>query len=201
MMVGLIWIGLLSTIRVVLGSELSIYAQEIVGDSRRIPLAVIDYDIETRDLKVIENNDDIVSGKRYCISGDNGDCFSYMSMTKPFHYNLIIDIHDNKISKLSLAPNTDVDGIVPLIREPIIGEEATVSKLKKTTKTYKQVRDERQSVNEQSSHDTAEEDEEDNRSWLIKNWRQVLIGLLIYNFIVGFLQKKEKEQKANEKSD
>lgn len=101
----------------------------------------------------------------------------------PLHYDLFIDTrHDSHLLyKLSLKPNLSAKGINPVLREPVAGPEASAIKLKKVTKTYE---DKKSKLGSPAA--SFEEDiEPDERTFVQKNWKYMLIGLVLYTVISG----------------
>ncbi|AJP37781.1 AHL_G0009320.mRNA.1.CDS.1 [Saccharomyces cerevisiae] len=137
-----------------------------------------------------------VSGQ-YCLNAQiegklDMPCFSYMKLRTPLRYDLIVDVdEDNEVKQVSLSYNETNDAIVPTVRYPETGPTAPVTKLKKKTKTYA---DKKASKNNDGSTAQFQEDEEVKEvSWFQKNWKMLLLGLLIYNFVAGSVKKQQQQ--------
>ncbi|CCD22915.1 Emc10p NDAI_0A07610 [Naumovozyma dairenensis CBS 421] len=179
--------------------KVTLSARNVTGANQpEYPLGLIELDISDNNATTIIQGDfsNIPTGP-YCIgatfeeSGKNIPCFSYLQLENPFHYDLIIDLQGEEISKLSLLHNIEKDGINAIIREPINGPVAPAIKLKKITKTYADKKANKQSGSEQF----AEEDEEPvEGSWIQNNWKMLLVGLLVYNLVANRSTGGEKEE-------
>lgn len=163
-----------------------------------IPLGTFEID-STSDGNVtvttVNIQDAEVSGE-YCLNAQiegklDMPCFSYMKLRTPLKYDLIVDVdEDNEVKQVSLSYNETNDAITATVRYPEAGPTAPVTKLKKKTKTYA---DKKASKNKDGSTAQFEEDEEVKEvSWFQKNWKMLLLGLLIYNFVAGSAKKQQQ---------
>ncbi|GAV55906.1 hypothetical protein ZYGR_0AZ00770 [Zygosaccharomyces rouxii] len=135
----------------------------------------------------------------YCVdalyNGKLIPCFSFLDVESPLHYNLVIDVHDQELKKLSLIHNPEVSGIEPRVRTPIEGPEPPAVKLKKTTKTYQDKKADKEATTAQFS---SEDNEEENKTWFQKNWKVLLIGLVMYNVVAAMNKQEEVHQESEE---
>ncbi|KOH00909.1 Emc10p DI49_0250 [Saccharomyces eubayanus] len=167
-----------------------------------IPLGTFEIDstgsgnvtVTTVDLRDVQ-----VAGS-YCLNAEiegklDMPCFSYMKLETPLRYDLIVDVDENDaVNQVSLSYNDKNDAIVGVVRYPEEGASAPVAKLKKKTKTYA---DKKASNSKDGSTAQFEEDEEVKEvSWFQKNWKMLVIGLLIYNFVAGSLKKQAQTGEA-----
>lgn len=131
----------------------------------------------------------------YCIdaSFDQGrtefPCFSFLELQNPLHYSLVVDLHGDEISKLTLTYDSDVNDINPVIRRPESAPEAPAIKLKKVTKTYK----DKKAAQNKATAQYEDSEELDTRSWMQKNWKMLAIGLVAYN-IIAFTGRQQQRQ-------
>lgn len=104
---------------------------------------------------------------------------SYLQLKLPLAYDLYVETkHGSYIPyKLSLKPNPNSNGILPVLRVPTPGPEAPAIKLKKVTKTYPTAKAEFGSATAAFEEDI----EPDNRNFIQKNWKYIVIGLVIYS--------------------
>lgn len=186
---------LMYSVSFAVGGELSLYARNIDTHDRLL-LKTFDYDIETAKVSPIgSSTDKLPATGGYCVDATFNDgtkdfpCFSYLEISDPLHYDFIVNLHGNKIDKLSLVYNPEVEDIAASIRYPIKGPEAPAIKLKKVTKTYKDKKTAKKGATAQFEEDV----ESDNRSWMQKNWKMLLIGLVVYN-VIAFASKQQKPQ-------
>ncbi|CAR29610.1 hypothetical protein ZYGR_0AD02930 [Zygosaccharomyces rouxii] len=165
-----------------------------------VPWGLYDYDSVTLDASTLEspkeeNNDQ----GSYCVDaiydGETIPCFSFLDVESPLHYNLVIDVHDQELKKLSLIHNPEVRGIEPLVRNPVKGPEPPAVKLKKTTKTYQDKKANKEATTAQFS---SEDNEDENKTWFQKNWKVLLIGLIVYNVIAVMNKQGEVKQEVEE---
>lgn len=96
------------------------------------------------------------------------------------HYDLYLDTKHNAniLYKLSLKPNPHAHGIEASLKKPVPGPEAPAVKLRKVTKTY----EDKKAKLDPSAASFEEDIEIDDRSFLQKNWKFILIGLALYAF-------------------
>ncbi|CUS23908.1 LAQU0S12e02740g1_1 [Lachancea quebecensis] len=174
--------ALLLYVTAVLGSEVRIpLFMQTLGQNEKTPLATLIYDPELSFVEIVDINDSFKEGS-YCVGAQMAEnyysCFSYLNLRHPLHYDLYLDTSHNThlLYKLSLKPNLKTKGIQPLLRAPVAGPEAQVTKLKKTTKTY----EDKKAMSNPSAASLGEDVEIDDRSFLQKNWKFILIGLVLY---------------------
>ncbi|SCU93548.1 LAFA_0F16974g1_1 [Lachancea sp. 'fantastica'] len=153
------------------------------GREPRLPLATVVYDSETSLLDVTDVSDSIPEDA-YCVGAQMAEnyysCFSYVKLKYPLHYDLYLDTKSDShlLYKLSLKPNPHVSGIAGTIRSVQDGPEASPAKLRRITKTYE---DKKKSAQMGASSAAFQEDVEiDDRTFLQKNWKYLLIGLVLY---------------------
>ncbi|AQZ18132.1 YDR056C [Zygosaccharomyces parabailii] len=178
-------------------SELKLELRTINGDEIA-PLGVYEYNIDNLNASVVE----AATGKEnhgiHCVDatfdGGSSTCFSFLEIESPLHYNLLIDVDDNQIRKLSLVHNREVEGIIPEVRRPVKGPEAPAMKLRKITKTYQDKKADKKVTTAQFS----EEDTIDDKSWLQKNWKILAIGLVVYNVVVVMNKQEEIKQEVEQ---
>ncbi|SCW03678.1 LAFE_0G15764g1_1 [Lachancea fermentati] len=162
-----------------------LFAQKL-GEQDKAPFATLVYDQSSSQFEIVDVNENLEENS-YCIGaefdGNYYSCFSYIKVKYPLHYDLFIDTrHDSHLLyKLSLKPNLSAKGINPVLREPVAGPEASAIKLKKVTKTYE---DKKSKLGSPAA--SFEEDiEPDERTFVQKNWKYMLIGLVLYTVISG----------------
>ncbi|SCU94563.1 LANO_0E07184g1_1 [Lachancea nothofagi CBS 11611] len=156
------------------------------GQTERLPFATLIYDEELSSVNVTDINESLQEDS-YCFGAHMNEnyysCFSYVRLRYPLHYDLYLDTKHNThlLYKLSLKPNPKADGIQTSIREPQQGPESPPVKLRRITKTYE---DKRSKLGSASA--AFEEDVEvDERTFLQKNWKYMLIGLVLYAVIMS----------------
>lgn len=192
-------LSLLPICNIALGTHLSLHARHVT-DGREYNVGQFDCDLNKQEIGSITEITDghLIENERYCIGVKAEDksinipCFSLIELIKPLHYNLILDIvkgeNGNDINKFSLVYNETANGIVPVFREAVDSEKAPAIKLKKVTKTYADKKKESEST-------AVEEDSElDERSWMEKNWRMLVIGVLVYTFVANGLNPKNEKK-------
>lgn len=168
-----------------------------VDSDQSLPLGVFDYEKNPLVISQVSTAEQTLSEEdAYCIdatfveSGRTIPCFSYLEVQSPLQYSLIVDAHGDEISKLSFVYNSGVEGIVPIIRRPSSGPAAPAIKLKKVTKTYKDVK----AAKDAATVQFKDEGEADDRSWIQKNWKMLLIGLVVYNVITISTRRQQSQQ-------
>lgn len=189
---------LAASVSLAIAEEFTLNARPISSD-QSFQLGIFDYEIKPLSVsQVSPAKGELPSDTAYCVdatfeqSGTTIPCFSYLELQYPFKYSLIIDLHDEEISKLSLVYNSGVEGIVPTIRRPVNGPEAPPFKLKKVTKTYK----DKKAAKDAATAQFKDEEDVDDRSWMQKNWKMLLIGLVVYN-IIAFGSRQQQRQQAD----
>lgn len=186
---------LMYSVSFAVGSELSLFARNIDTNDRLL-LQTFDYNAGTAEVSAVALPADVLPATgSYCVDATFNDgtkdfpCFSYLEISDPLHYDLIVHLHGNNINKLSLVYNPEAEGIVASIRHPVKGPEPPAIKLKKVTKTYKDKNTAKKAATAQFEEDV----ELDNRSWMQKNWKMLLIGLVVYN-VIAYVSKQQKPQ-------
>lgn len=177
------------------GQKISLRARSI-DSNLQVHLGDFDYNKQALSVTPFSPaTEELVIKGASCIDAALGEdedafpCFSYLELMDPLHYDLIVDLHGENISKLSLVYNSDAQGIVPVIRHPVNGPEAPAIKLKKVTKTYKDKKAAKNAATAQFEEDA----DLDNRSWFQKNWKMLLIGLVAYNLISVMSRQQPQE--------
>ncbi|AMD18710.1 HBL192Cp [Eremothecium sinecaudum] len=138
----------------------------------------------------------------YCVGADTSDgrhsCFAYLAIDLPLRYDLIIDRlpHCSDSLKLSLKLNPNTTGIQIVERETIPGHDAQPLKRKKITKTY----NDKKAKVVPGTAAFKEDVEPDKRSFIQKNWKVVLIGVLVYAFLSKG-DKSSNDSKQDSKKD
>ncbi|SCU93044.1 LAME_0F02454g1_1 [Lachancea meyersii CBS 8951] len=173
----------------VCGSEVRIplFVQK-PGQESRSPLATMVYDGESSVLEVSDVNEALPEDS-YCVGAQVAEnyypCFSYIKLKYPLHYDLYLDTKSDShlLYKLSLKPNPQASGIEGTIRSAQEGPQAPPEKLRRVTKTYE---DKKKKAQLGSASASFEEDVEvDDRTFLQKNWKYLLIGLVLYAVSTG----------------
>lgn len=182
---------------VVLCNELKLQLRNI-GTGATIPWGLYNYDgVNASTLEPA--SEQMKDEGPHCVDAvDDGEfipCFSFLTIENPLHYNLVIDIYDQQLKKLSLIHNPEVTGVEPYIRSPVQRPEPPAVKLKKTTKTYQDKKADKEATTAQFS---SEDNEEDNRTWFQKNWKVLLIGLIMYNVVSVMNKQGESQQEAQQ---
>lgn len=174
-----------------------------IGSNLKFQLGTFEFEKEPLNVsKVNQSEEHLPKDVTYCVgailveSDRELPCFSYLELQQPLNYSLIIDTHDDQLSKLSLVYNSGVEGIVPVIRRPVRGPEAPPIKLKKVTKTYKDKR----AAKDTATAQFKDEDDADGRSWIQKNWKMLLVGLVVYN-VIAFGSRQQERQKQRQESN
>ncbi|QLL32899.1 hypothetical protein HG536_0D04210 [Torulaspora globosa] len=176
--------------------ELSLIARQTTS-GQQVSLGAFDYDEQANTVaRVSGTPGNLQIQGAVCVdaSFDQGavefPCFSFLELQDPLHYSLILELHDKEISKLSLVYDPEVDGVTPAIRRPEAGPEAPAIKLKKITKTY---RDKRAAKNAATAQ-YEDNEEVDTRSWMQKNWKMLVIGLVAYNIIAITGRQQQRQE-------
>ncbi|CAI4056484.1 hypothetical protein SUVZ_02G1860 [Saccharomyces uvarum] len=167
------------------------------SDDKKNDIPLGTFEIDSTDsgnvtVTTVDLQDVQVSGS-YCLNAEiegklNMPCFSYMKLETPLRYDLIVDVDEKDVvNQVSLSYNDKNDAIVGVVRYPEAGASAPVAKLKKKTKTYA---DKKASSKDGSTAQFEEDEEVKEVSWFQKNWKMLVIGLLIYNFVAGSLKKQ-----------
>lgn len=165
-----------------------------------IPWGIYDYNIDTLNANTLESVSERESNRgAYCVDaihdGRDLPCFSFLDIEDPLHYNLVIDVHEQELKKLSLVHNPQATGIEPYVRVPRRGPDPPAVKLKKTTKTYQDKKANKEATTAQfSSEDNGGEE----KSWFQKNWKVIVIGLIIYNVIAVMNKQDEIKEEVDQ---
>lgn len=188
----------------------SLYANKIGNrvTSDPVTLGDFEYDPELKSLTALSDvtavrTENVEDGALYCISAEVDDtvnypCFSLLELTLPLRYNFVVatDPVVDEILKLSLVYNETVDGIVPTVMLAVDAPLPPAAKLKKVTKTYADLKKEKDNLNaaapQLTDDDFDEENAEENQSWMKKNWRKLVVGFIIYNVIAVIGGRNEK---------
>ncbi|CAB4253106.1 similar to Saccharomyces cerevisiae YDR056C Putative protein of unknown function [Maudiozyma barnettii] len=192
--------------QVCLSQEFSLHARTLDGQSKH-SLGIFNYDSDTHQITplvappVVE--DSIRQDVPYCIDADSKDpqlqqsCFTLMELETILHYNLVlsVDTDTNDIQKFSLIRNENATTIEPIVQDPAMAPVAPAVLLKKKTKTYADKKKDTAQGAEQFSKATEKsEEEEDDRNYLQKNWKQLVIGLVIYNVVTSIMKPKNEKK-------
>lgn len=192
--------------QICLSQEFQIHATTLDGEQSFV-LGKFHYDTTTTEITTVDSHTDVFPNDLiYCIGMSSSDssltqrCFSLLQLESPLHYNLVADINDNKIQKMSLVWNRNASSIEPLTLDMADAPLPPVIPLKKTTKTYADKRKEANDLNvvdddKKKKEKIDGEDDEDDRNYLQKNWKQLLIGLVIYNVVTSIINPKKEESK------
>lgn len=215
-----------------LASDVQLFIHELESgesNTRQLVNYKINPEEGTFDLVASLDDDSYPSGP-VCISANiNGEttqefpCFSYMKLDKSSEYVFIMDLQDdNKIHDISFAKigervavkpeskteeeeeqNLISSNIIPNIRFPSQGPQASAISLKKVTKTYQDKRAELEkqkggqlgALDAVSSED--EETDEEEKTWFEKNWKSLAIGFMIYNLFSSFTRNNRRQEEKD----
>lgn len=181
--------------------EFTLEARNIESNDK-ISLGTFDYDSKSHTVSTIAlRTNKVSSNQAYCLDAkfDNGEmefsCFQYTELSFPLQYNLVLDLHGDELEKLSLTFNPAYDGILPVIRAPVKGPSPSAIKLKKVTKTYKDKKAGTKALTAQFEEDV----EVENKSWIQKSWKKIVLGAVIYSAVSSFGSgaKKQPQQKTD----
>lgn len=148
---------------------------------------------------------DIPKGK-YCLSYDssNADCFQLININENSDYKVLINPKDSKKISVkevnqgagSFAISADLSNNVKIPRTPL-------DPLKKITKKYEDIKKEKKGTTSSMKKNNIiqrekiefedEVTEEKEPSFLVKNWRYIVVGFMIYKLMTGKEEKKEKK--------
>lgn len=199
-------ISLCALAQLCISQEFQIHATTLDGE-QSYKLGKFQYDSTTTEIISIDSQiDEFPNDSIYCIGMSSNDlrlndrCFSLIELEFPLHYNLVANINDNNIQKMSLVWNRNATLIEPLSLDMVAAPLPPVIPLKKTTKTYADKRKEANDINiidtkKNEKTQGGEDEEEDDRNYLQKNWKQILVGLVIYNVVGSFINPKKEESK------
>lgn len=187
---------LLASASLGMARELSLIARERTT-GQQVSLGVFDFNEQANTFSTVDPTPgDLPIEGAVCIDAyfDGGSvefpCFSFLELQDPLNYSLTLELHDNEITKLSLVHDPEANGIFPSIRRPKAGPEAPAIKLKKITKTY---RDKKAAKNAATAQ-YEDNDEVDTRSWMQKNWKLLVIGLVAYNIIAIAGRQQQRQE-------
>ena len=196
-------------------------ARSIIDSNEIVRLADIVMDKETNSLVVKQSldaslNHIIDPNALYCIGIGDHDCFNLLQLVTPLSYELIWDYEINHFSLVyndSLINNpidSDNPGnvILPVVRSSTKSPLGDVIKLKKVTKTYADKKKELDNVmldkedgddsNNDGKYTNKKRDTGKDKSWLEKNWKRIIVGIVLYNLVaLGFKKQPAEEQKTS----
>lgn len=196
----------------------NLHAKSIIDSNEIVPLADLIIDKETNSLTIkhildSSLNHNIDSDTLYCIGIEDHDCFTLLQLTTPLSYELIWDYEINHFSLVyndSLIDNpiynkNHKNMILPLVRPSTKSSLGDVIKLKKVTKTYADKKKELGNVilDKEDGDDSTnvnrninqKDDNEEDKSWLEKNWKRIIVGIVLYNLVaLGFKKQPAEEQ-------
>lgn len=196
-------------------------ARSIIDSNEIVRLADIVMDKETNSLVVKQSldaslNHIIDPNALYCIGIGDHDCFNLLQLVMPLSYELIWDYEINHFSLVyndSLINNpidSDNPGnvILPVVRSSTKSPLGDVIKLKKATKTYADKKKELDNVmldkedgddsNNDGKYTNKKRDTGKDKSWLEKNWKRIIVGIVLYNLVaLGFKKQPAEEQKTS----
>lgn len=196
-------------------------ARSIIDSNEIVRLADIVMDKETNSLVVKQSldaslNHIIDPNTLYCIGIGDHDCFNLLQLVTPLSYELIWDYEINHFSLVyndSLINNpidSDNPGnvILPVVRSSTKSPLGDVIKLKKVTKTYADKKKELDNVmldkedgddsNNDGKYTNKKRDTGKDKSWLEKNWKRIIVGIVLYNLVaLGFKKQPAEEQKTS----
>ena len=204
----------------VLGYEetLTLYAQSVINTNETIPLAdlIIDKDAHSLIANHTINaslNHEIDPNTLYCIRVGDHDCFTVLQLMTPLSYELVWNYEINRFALVyneslidhPVYNNNTGNVIFPVVRPSTKSPLGDVIKLKKVTKTYADKKKELSNVilDKEDGDDLSNDGENKNRdsgneedkSWLEKNWKRIIVGIVLYNLVaVGFKKQPTEEQ-------
>lgn len=149
------------------------------GSGIKYPLAHLEVDSPS-EVSISDINTSIKEGiYSVCATMEEyADCFAFTEIQIPLSYDLEVIFVEGELTRFSFKPNKSVNGINVVPSGVKRGPEPAVVKLKKTTKTY-----EAKKQAERKDTGTAAFEEDvvaDDRSFIQKNWKYIVIGLLLY---------------------
>lgn len=183
-----------------MGLKVSLFMDDLSSNRKELLLGSFDIDVPSKAITSKAFLEEVTfDAGSYCIGAKIEDdetqtevpCFSYLELEAPLHHDIIVDIYDEELYKLTFSYNEHHLGIIPIIREVTTGPTAPAIKLKKVTKTYADKKVNR----DEGTAQFAEDDEIVEKTWIQKNWKMLVIGLVLYNLIVnrpGGGDKKEE---------
>ena len=207
----------------VLGYEetVTLYAQSVINTNETIPLADLIIDKEAHSLIANHTinaslNHEIDPNTLYCIRVGDHDCFSLLQLVTPLSYELVWNYEINRFSLVyneslvdsAIYNNYTGNQILPIVRSSTKSPLGDVVKLKKVTKTYADKKKELNNVildkedgdelNNDGKNKNRDSGYEEDKSWLEKNWKGIIVGIVLYNLVVvGFKKQPTEEQKIS----
>ena len=182
--------------------EVTLFARSLDGEHTQ-SLGTLDYERETGVLAVTSSAaaaEVPLGNSAYCIGTHSSDsslehsCFSLLELEWPLHYRLEVSG-----DKFSLVHDPTVDGLSGAVVEAGEAPLGSAIPLRKTTKTYADKRKDSEDGAEQfgagSATEGASEEEEPEGGplgYLKNNWKQLLVGLVIYNVVTGLIKPGEE---------
>ncbi|KAL3234929.1 hypothetical protein RNJ44_02717 [Nakaseomyces bracarensis] len=138
----------------------------------------------------------------YCFGAQStsfeNDCFSYLRVDpKKNSYSLAIDMHGEKLEGFSLFREEDSgEEVSAKVRKPVLAPQPPAIKLRKKTMTYaeKKAESKLEAVQKHGKEADDVETEEDQRTFIERNWKKMLIGFLIYNGVVAYAKQQQQPQ-------
>lgn len=120
-------------------------------------------------------------------------CFGYNLIKYPLSYELEAFLLNGTLSRFSFKLNKAVTGIVPIVTEINEGPMPEITKLKRITKTYESKRKSEQKGTGIAAFE--EDTNEEEISFIQKNWKYIVIGILLYMMSKGNNSAQNKESK------
>ncbi|SMN20345.1 similar to Saccharomyces cerevisiae YDR056C Putative protein of unknown function [Maudiozyma saulgeensis] len=193
--------------QVSLSQEFSLFARTLDGQYKH-NLGVFNYDSDLQEITPLVSptvvDPEIKQDVPYCIDSRSNDpqlqqtCFTLTELENELHYKLVlsVDTENNDVQKFSMVWNENSTSIEPIVQDPTLAPVAPAILLKKTTKTYADKKKDTARGSEQFSKATEKNEEEvDDRNYLQKNWKQLLIGLVIYNVVTSIIKPGDDKKK------
>lgn len=190
--------------------EVTLYASSLDGQQSQT-LGTLDYDESNDSLTALNSADAAqipLDGTPYCIGTHSADsalehsCFSLLELEWPLHYRLeLAGTKGPGNSKFSLVRDESQEGLGGLVVDTAVAPVGSAIPLKKTTKTYADMRKDSEGGVEQFSASSAEKSNDEEKDgaqeggpigYLKNNWKQLLVGLIIYNVVTGFVKPGEE---------
>lgn len=157
---------------------------------------------------MVSNKDTSFEDGKYCLSLDSNaeDCFQIVSLKHDYDYDLEINPKSNRKVSLKTKPtNSGSFKIVPVVSSSLRMPKTPLDLLKKTTKKYEDLQKNKKPSSSNVKNNIAKpvhaeleniENDEEEASFLVKNWRYILLGLLIFKVITS--SKEKTTQKKQE---
>lgn len=156
---------------------------------------------------MVSNKDTKFEDGKYCLSLDSNaeDCFQIVNLKHDYDYDLEINPKSNR--KVSLKSKKITNGsfkVIPVVSSSLEMPKTPLDLLKKTTKKYEDLQKNKKPSSSNIKNNIAKpvhaeleniEKDEEEASFLVKNWRYILLGLLIFKVITNSKEKKtDKKQ-------